>query len=47
MILDEIDKVGRNSGAGVDPYYSLLEILNPEDSSNFTDHYLDLKVDFS
>lgn len=46
MILDEIDKVAR-SGSGVDPYYSLLEILNPEDSANFNDHYLDLKVDFS
>lgn len=47
MILDEIDKVGRSGSSGVDPYYSLLEILNPEDSNNFTDHYLDLKVDFS
>jgi ATP-dependent Lon protease len=25
----------------------LLEILNPEENSNFTDHYLDIKVDFS
>jgi ATP-dependent Lon protease len=24
-----------------------LEILNPEESQNFTDHYLDIKVDFS
>jgi len=31
----------------VDPYYALLEILNPEESSNFTDHYLDIKFDFS
>jgi ATP-dependent Lon protease len=46
MILDEIDKVARSSH-GVDPYYNLLEILNPEDSANFTDHYLDIKVDFS
>ena len=46
IILDEIDKVARNS-QGVDPYYSLLEILNNEESVNFTDHYLDIKVDFS
>ena len=32
---------------GSDPYYSLMEILNPEENSNFTDHYLDIKVDFS
>lgn len=32
---------------GIDPYYSLLEILNPEENSNFVDHYLDIKVDFS
>jgi ATP-dependent Lon protease len=24
-----------------------LEILNPEESANFTDHYLDIKTDFS
>lgn len=45
MILDEIDKLSRNSRG--DPYYSLLEILNPEESHNFVDHYLDIKVDFS
>jgi ATP-dependent Lon protease len=32
---------------GADPYYSLLEILNPEENNNFSDHYLDIKVDFS
>ena len=32
---------------GADPYYSLLEILNPEENMNFVDHYLDIKVDFS
>ena len=24
-----------------------MEILNPEENHNFTDHYLDIKVDFS
>ena len=32
---------------GSDPYYSLLEILNPEENHNFVDHYLDIAVDFS
>lgn len=32
---------------GADPYYSLMEILNPEENHNFNDHYLDIKVDFS
>lgn len=32
---------------GADPYYSLMEILNIEENHNFTDHYLDIKVDFS
>lgn len=46
FILDEIDKLSTHSGGG-DPYYSLLEILNPEENHNFTDHYMDIKVDFS
>jgi ATP-dependent Lon protease len=32
---------------GQDPYQALLEILNPEEQSNFTDHYMDIKTDFS
>lgn len=32
---------------GADPYYSLLEILNPEENTNFLDHYMDIKIDFS
>lgn len=32
---------------GADPYYSLMEILNPEENHNFNDHYIDVKVDFS
>lgn len=46
FILDEIDKVSRNS-MGADPYYSLLEILNPDENNNFVDHYMDIKTDFS
>ncbi|KAL4480128.1 hypothetical protein ABPG74_020644 [Tetrahymena malaccensis] len=46
FILDEIDKISKSS-MGADPYYSLMEILNPEENNNFTDHYMDIKVDFS
>lgn len=42
--MDEIDKISKNNA---DPYYSLLEILNTEENENFTDHYLDIQVDFS
>lgn len=35
------------SAGGADPYYTLLEILNPDENHNFTDHYLDIAVDFS
>lgn len=46
FILDEIDKISKSS-MGADPYYTLLEILNPDENMNFVDHYLDIKVDFS
>lgn len=46
FILDEVDKLSKHY-QGVDPYYALMEILNPEENQNFTDHYLDIKVDFS
>jgi len=45
LILDEIDKLSHSHSGN--PYYSLLEILNPEENMNFTDHYIDFKVDFS
>jgi len=46
FILDEVDKLSKHF-QGVDPYYALMEILNPEENHNFTDHYLDIRVDFS
>lgn len=45
-MIDEIDKVGYNSMKG-DVSSTLLELLNPEQSNQFRDSYLDLEFDFS
>lgn len=46
IIIDEIDKVGHNSYKG-DVSSTLLELLNPEQSNQFKDSYLDIEFDFS
>lgn len=42
---DKVDKMGK--GYQGDPASALLELLDPEQNSNFLDHYLDVAVDLS
>lgn len=45
MLLDEVDKAGSDYKS--DAFSALLEVLDPDQNSRFSDHYVELPIDLS